>query len=69
MAYLLSDNFSEYFDSEFPIFYKNKVMKGKVGAYEDHQNQKFKYFFRSGIDNALKNNQVSAAALIIKYIT
>jgi hypothetical protein len=30
MAYLLSDDFGDLFDSEYPIFYKNKVDKGKA---------------------------------------
>lgn len=30
MKALLKDDFSEFFDKEFPIFYKNKIQKGKI---------------------------------------
>mmetsp|Transcript_797 Transcript_797/g.992 ORF Transcript_797/g.992 Transcript_797/m.992 type:complete len:305 (+) Transcript_797:467-1381(+) len=60
MEYLLDDQFQEYFDKRYPIFYKNKVQKGPV---KDQ-----KYFYRSAIDNALRNNQVKAVGEIIKYI-
>ena len=48
MAYLLSDDFEEFFDSRFPMFYKNKIQKG-------HSNEG-RYFYRSAIDSALRNN-------------
>lgn len=41
------------------MFYKNKIVK---------TNNKEKFFYRSAIDMALRNNQVSAVTLIIKYI-
>ena len=37
MAYLLSDDFDDLFQAEYPIFYKNKVDKGKM--------EKQKYYF------------------------
>lgn len=57
MAALLSDSNAEHFDSEFPIFYRNKIAK-KGG----------KFFYRSAIDSALRNNQVKAVSLMIQYI-
>ena len=61
MAYLLNgDEFSEHFDSRRPLFYKNKFAKGK--------GKNIRYFYRSAIDNALKNNQVGAVNEIINYI-
>jgi hypothetical protein len=45
MAALLDDKNKEHFDSEFPIFYRNKIAK-KGG----------KFFYRSAIDSALRNN-------------
>ena len=48
MEHLLSDDFSEYILSEFPIFYKTKTQKGAI---RDNR-----FFYRSAIDNALKNN-------------
>jgi len=61
MAYLLNgEDFAEYFDADYPLFYKNKFAKGK-GVYQ-------KFFYRSAIDNALKNNQVGAVKEMLKYI-
>ena len=47
MQYILDDGFSDYFNKEYPLFYKNKIQK---------TNNKDKYFYRSAIDNALRNN-------------
>ena len=44
----MDDQFAEYFDKRYPIFYKNKIQKGPM---EDQ-----KFFYRSAVDNALKNN-------------
>ena len=51
MKYILDDKFSEYFDKELPLFYKNKIAK---------TNNKDKLYYRSAIDSALKNNQISS---------
>ena len=50
MQFLLGDQFSKYFDKDFPIFYKNKIQKGKM------KNKEVEYFYRNAIDNALRNN-------------
>ncbi len=42
------------------MFYRNKIQKGSS---KDN-----KYFYRSAIDSALRNNQVRAVQEIIKYI-
>lgn len=70
MQYLLHDNFDGYFTEDYPIFYKNKIQKGKHMSYEAMQSNKSycKFFYRSAIDNALRNNQVRAVSLIISYI-
>ena len=47
MKCLLDDINQEYFSSEFPLFYKNKIQKSNNAA---------KYFYRSAIDSALRNN-------------
>ena len=60
MEYLLQDEFSHYFDKAYPVFYKNKIQKGPV--------KEGKFFYRSAIDSALKNNQVKAVSIIINYI-
>jgi hypothetical protein len=57
MAALLSDKNSDHFSADFPIFYRNKIAKS--GG---------KYFYRSAIDSALRNNQVKAVSLMIEYI-
>ena len=59
MQYILDDQFKDYFDQEYPLFYKNKIQKS---------NKKDKHFYRSAIDNALRNNQVSAISIMINYI-
>jgi hypothetical protein len=60
MQYILDEKNIEFFDKNYPLFYKNKVPK---------KNNKDRFFYRSPIDNALRTNQVSAIASMIKYIT
>ena len=60
MERLLSDEFSEHFSSEYPVFYKNKLNKGTI--------LKPKYFYRNAIDQALKANQSRAITAIMDYI-
>ena len=57
MSHLLNTDNKEHFSSEFPIFYRNKIFKGRD-----------KYYYRSAIDRALRCNQVRAVSLIIDYI-
>ena len=47
---------SEYFQEEFPLFYKNKIQKA---------NNPNKYYFRTAIDNAFLNNQIMAVEHMI----
>jgi hypothetical protein len=51
MNQLLSDKYESNFQADFPIFYKNKIQKS---------NNKNKFFYRSAIDSALRNNQIRA---------
>jgi hypothetical protein len=60
MMSLLSDDFKEFFSSEYPIFYRNKFNKGT------DKNQKF--YYRNVLDLALQNNQNRAVTAIINYI-
>jgi hypothetical protein len=60
MGYLLQDDFANYFSKQFPLFYRNKIQKG--------QSKDGKYFYRSAIDSALRNNQVRAVSIIIEYV-
>ena len=46
--FLLSPDFEEFFDKDYPIFYKNKIQKG--------QSKDMKFFYRNAIDGALKSN-------------
>ena len=55
MSFLLNDDFSEHFSAKYPIFYRFKARKGTSD----------KFFYRSAIDNALKNNQVGAVDSIL----
>ena len=47
MNVLLDDCNSEFFDEKYPLFYRNKLKK---------LDNKQRYFYRSAVDNALKNN-------------
>ena len=61
IEYLLSERQTEYFPKlDFPLFYRNKIQKGprKLG----------KFFYRSAIDSALRNNQTTSVDCIIKHI-
>jgi len=58
VASLLSEENSDYFSEEYPVIYKNKVLK-KSGQ---------DYFITSAIDIALKNNQIQAVNSLLKYI-
>jgi hypothetical protein len=44
MKYLLNEDKAEFFDDNYPIFYKNKMVK------LDNRDQ---YFYRSAIDMAI----------------
>ena len=48
MSFLLSDKFEEHFSFDFPLFYRNKIQKGK--------DSESKFFYRSAIDSALRSN-------------
>lgn len=68
MKYLLNEQFDDHFNSKFPLFYKNKIPKGKqLTRQELIDGQQSKFYYRSAIDNALRNNQISAVKLIINY--
>jgi hypothetical protein len=58
MEILLNERFSDYYQSDFPVFYMNK-----------QKNQEGKIKYRNAIDTALKFNQVGAVSRIIWYIT
>ena len=58
MKFLLSENNDKFFSEEYPIIYKNKMLK-KDGRGHHYTN---------AIENALKNNQVHAVNELIKYI-
>lgn len=59
MKILLDSKNQEFFQEEFPIFFKNKIVKS---------NNPNSYFYRSAIDNSLANNQIIAVGYIINYI-
>lgn len=56
---IIGSHNSEYFSNEFPVFYRNKIQK---------KNNQEKFFYRSAIDTAMKNNQVQAVHYMIDYI-
>jgi hypothetical protein len=58
MQTLFGDSNSPYFSEDYPIIYKNKILK-KDGEH---------FYYTNAIDIALKNNQVKACNFIIHYI-
>ena len=56
---IIGEHNDEFFTDEYPVFYRNKVAK---------KNNPNKFFFRSAIDTAMKNNQVQAVHYMIDYI-
>ena len=60
MSFLLGDNFKDLFSAEYPIFYKNKIDKGKI--------EKGKYCFRNALDTAVNFDQSRACERIITYL-
>ena len=62
MKHLLDDKFQEYFEIDYPIFFISKFEK------ENKTKTMKKYFYRSAIDLAFKNNQLRAVKLINDYI-
>ena len=48
MQELLSEENSHLFSEEYPIFYKNKLDKGKEGEH--------KYYYLNAIDTAIEND-------------
>ena len=47
MKYLLKEENAEFFNEDYPLFYKNKMVK---------TNNVDKYFYRSAIDMAIQAN-------------
>jgi len=45
LSILLADKFQDLFSSDYPIFYKNKVDKGKI--------EKQKFCFKNALDTAV----------------
>ena len=60
LSFLLNDRNSALFSEEYPIFYKNKNIKG---AYK-----KDKYCYRNALDTAIKYDQSRAVGAIIGYL-
>jgi hypothetical protein len=52
MKALLKDEFAEYFQLKYPVFYRNKINKGSI--------MKPKYFYRNAIDSGLRSSQYRA---------
>lgn len=58
MKALFSDKYSSYFSEQYPVIYRNKILKQSGD----------RYLFTNSIDVALKNNQVRAVTMILSYI-
>jgi hypothetical protein len=55
---LLNEDFADFYDENFPIFFTNKLKSPKSG----------KVYYRNAMDIGLKNNQAGAVKKIIWYI-
>lgn len=60
LQYLIKDEFKKFYDPKYPLFYKNKIQKGKF--------EKQKFFYRNPIDTALKHDQAKSVQEIIEYV-
>ena len=60
MSILLSDDNKHLFSDEYPIFFKNKVMKGRE--------EKVQFCYRNAIDTAVRYDQSRAVERIIAYL-
>jgi hypothetical protein len=58
MGVLLSEKNHAYFSELYPIIYRNKIQKKKSDD----------FYYSNAIDIALKNNQIQAVSILIKYI-
>ena len=61
LSILLADKFQNLFSSDYPIFYKNKVDKGKI--------EKQKFCYKNALDTAVNFDQSRACERIITYLT
>ena len=59
MKYLLKEDNADFFNEDYPLFYKNKMVK---------LNNRDKFFYRSAIDMAISANQLSAVSAILDYM-
>ena len=61
---MLSEDFVDYFKSEYPIIYKNKNTH-----YVQKQKKKIPvYTYYNAIDVAMQNNQIRAVSIIIDHV-
>ena len=58
--FLLNDDFNEYFSSDYPIIFRNKIQKGDPALQ--------KYYYKNPIDIAIKFEQIRAVQKIIDYV-
>ena len=57
MKHLLGDHFEEHFSNEYPLFFKNKLVKG-----EDS------YYYTNAIENAIKLDLARSVEAISDYL-
>ena len=66
LTYMLGDQFSEYFQSEYPLIYRNRLQKQKKVR---NSSSEPKSYYRTAVDHAIKNNQSRAMEVLIDYIS
>ena len=62
---LLSDKYSEYFEPEYPLFYKNRYPTRK---WDPNRGSVKIYRYNNAIDVALSNNALRGVNLILQHI-
>jgi hypothetical protein len=60
MQSLLNPKHSNLFSEEYPIFYKNKLEKGRADD--------IKFYYQNAIDTAIANDQTRSIEKIIEYL-
>ena len=62
---LLSDRYAEYFEPEYPLFYKNRY---NAVRYDEVRGPVKVYRYNNAIDVAINNNAIRGVNLIIQHI-
>lgn len=65
---LISEQFADYFEEDFPIFYMNKLVTYTANPDKRSKSPDKETKLYSAIDTAIENNQIRGVSLIIDHI-